>query len=95
MPIDMREVAPGSAIDEFHFGMWASFIEFALKHERFRAEFEAETGSKFPRPAGNGLEAAIDQACGYDRTADQMVYVAKFAAWDICPAIAAKLAEAA
>jgi hypothetical protein len=101
--IDMREVTPGSVIDEFHFSMWVGFIEFALKRDEIRAEFEAETGRTFPTPASNGLELMIDEACGFDRSAEQMAYVAEFARWvtplyfggpeDICPAIAAKLAS--
>jgi hypothetical protein len=103
--LDMRDIQPGCAIDEFHFGMWAGFVEFALKNGKFRAEFEAETGASFPRPPSNGIEEAIDKACGFDRSAAQLTYVADFARWvtpryfggpeDICPSIAAKLAEGA
>lgn len=53
--LDMREVTPGSAIDEFHFEMWAGFLRFMLEREEIRAEFEAETGTKFMPPARNGL----------------------------------------
>lgn len=101
--LDMSQITPGCAIDEFHFSMWASFLRFMLEREEVRAEFEAETGASLPRSPSNGLEIAIDRACGYDREAGQRAYMAQFAAWvtplyfggpeDISPAIAAKLAE--
>jgi hypothetical protein len=69
--IDMREVTPGSAIDEFRFDMWCGFLQFMLEQKEVRAEFEAETGATLPRSPSNGLEIAIDKACGYDREAGQ------------------------
>jgi hypothetical protein len=105
MPLDFREVEAGSMIDEFHFDMWCGFLKFMLDQKEALAAFEAETGATMPRSPSNGLEIAIDKACGYDREAGQLDYIAKFAAWvtplywggpeDICPAIAAKLAKAA
>lgn len=101
--MDMREVTPGSVIDGFHFDMWAGFLRVMLEKEEVRAEFEAETGASFPQSPKSGIDAMIDKACGYDRGAAQLAYLADFARWvtplyfggpeDICPAIAAKLAK--
>lgn len=100
--IDMREVEAGSAIDLFHFEMWAGFLRFMLERDEVRAEFEVETGEALPHPPKNGLDIAIDKACGFDRQAAQIAYLGKFANWvtplyfggpeDISPAIAEKLA---
>lgn len=101
--LDMREVAPGCAIDEFHFEVWAGFLNFMLQREEVRAEFEAETGAKFFAPARSGIEAMIDKACGIDRDALGAAYMHKFAAWvtplywggpeGLSPSIVAKLAS--
>lgn len=100
--IDFRQVEPGSALDEFHFAMWTGFLRFMLEKDDVRVEFERETGETLPKMALSGLDIAIDKACGFDREAAQIAYMAKFAAWvtplywggpeDICPAMAAKLA---
>lgn len=94
---DMRLLTPGCAIDEFHFELWAGLMRFLLGEDSVRQSFEAEAGATFRAPS-NGLEAMIDKATGHGTA-----YVADFCRWatplyfggpeDICPAIAAKLAE--
>lgn len=101
--IDMREIEPGCAIDEFHFEMWAGFLRFVLEREETRAAFEAETGTRPLAIPRSGIEAMVDEACGIDREAEGQDYIKKFAVWatplfwggpeDISPAISKKLAE--
>lgn len=76
---DMCAVPEGSALDEFHFASWASFLRFALNRDDFRAEFEAETGEKFVQPPTTSFEMAIDEACGVDVSRQR--YVHHFAKW--------------
>lgn len=100
--MDMREITPGCAIDEFHFDMWAGFLRFMLDQPEIMTEFEAETGKRFMHGRTSGIEAMIDSACGFDPVAENAVVMAEFARWatanywgdaeDICPAIAKKLA---
>lgn len=99
----MREVTPGSAIDEFHFEMWLGFLRFMLERDEVRAEFETETGTAFPKSGGSPLDRMIDEACGFDRATAQNDYMRAFARWvtpnyfggpeDLSPAIEAKLAQ--
>ena len=96
--LDFREVEAGSALDEFHFDMWGGAMKFLIGQDEVRARFEAETGQRFIMPR-SGFEAMIDKACGISPEG----YVRDLCRWatplywgdetNICPAIAAKLAE--
>lgn len=77
--LDMRSVPEGSVLDEFHFGAWASFLQFALERDDFRKEFEEETGEVFIMPSPNAMDAAIDAACGIDLARQR--YLHRFAKW--------------
>ena len=44
---------------------WASFLSWAVDKPEFRDAFAEETGTRFPAPPKNGLDAAIDRATGH------------------------------
>ena len=97
MDMDFRELTPGCALDDFHYGMWGGCMEFLIANEEVRSLFEKETGTPAFSPPRSGIEAMIDSACGVDGES----YVAVFCRWAtpnywgddtyLCPAIIAKL----
>jgi hypothetical protein len=72
-----RSAVKGSALDEFSYSSWSSFLRFALARDEFRAEFEAETGTHVP----DNIEQppSPSQAAGLDLGREQ--YVRAFAKW--------------
>ena len=50
--------------EQFAEASWAGFMDFALKNDEARRQFEADTGISFPKP-GSAIDAAIDKATGH------------------------------
>jgi hypothetical protein len=72
-----RSAPKGSALDEFSYSSWSSFLSFALARDEFRAEFEAETGTlPVPEPVE---QHPPHPAVGLDLEREQ--YLKAFAKW--------------
>ena len=61
----------GSLLDMIQTAAWSGLINYLIGEEWALAQFTADTGIRPPaiRPR-NPLDAMIDQACGYDASAD-------------------------
>jgi hypothetical protein len=62
---------------------WRDFVSWAVKQDFLIAAFEAETGRKMlpPAVARSGLDAMIDEACGYDPAVDYRDVLTEFTIW--------------
>jgi hypothetical protein len=78
---DFREVPAGSVLDEFHHDMWAGLIHFLLTNEEALQAFKEETGHIFITKPRNGIEAMIDNACGFDPAAINDAAMRAFIPW--------------
>jgi len=59
--------------------MWAGFLDFAIREEHIRREFEEATKTAPISASRNAIDAMIDKATGYDQ--ESTLYIKKFIIW--------------
>lgn len=76
-----RHVYPDNPIQA---AAWLGLVEFCLKTDSLLDQFESDTGKKaFWRGsrASSPLDAMIDKACGFDRSAHEKEIIEAFVNW--------------
>ena len=59
--------------------MWVGFLDFAIREEHIRREFEEATKTAQISAPKTALEAMIDKATSYDQ--ESTIYIKKFIIW--------------
>jgi hypothetical protein len=79
---DPRTTPQGSLLDNIQTAAWRGLVDYLIGEPWAQQQFTADTGIAVPsaRPR-SPLDAAIDQACGFDPNAKMEAFVVAFTRW--------------